>query len=167
MPVELSELEKGTSNLGGILQRANNLASDHSTTNEKEMTYRHLRVVCILVCSNTDRSLYTSLDVTLVGVHIHQLEPWFHRKSWTVKTSLICFFCLFLMMQAKAEISQDLPFHTSLPISNMLGFEVRNFSAKDSPDAQVLLKKLDYEMTKRSYSYLIQDHEEVIEPSLA
>ena len=47
----------------------------------------------------------------------------------------------------------------------MLGFEVRNFSAKDGPDAQILLRS-DYEMTKRSYSYLVQDHEEVIEPSL-
>src|ERR1700729_4213102 len=95
--------------------------------------HRHLCVVCILVRRDTDSCLNTALDVTFVGIHLHELRPRLLRVPRSVKASLVSLLRLLFMMQAKTQVSQDLPLETCLTVCHMLRFEMSHFGSEYRP----------------------------------
>ena len=104
-------------------------------------TYRHLSVVVPLVRSDPECGLERTLQIAFLSIHIQEFRPRLVGVSWGVKTALVCFLRLLLVVQANAEVAQDLPLQPGLAVRNVLRLEVRDLRTEDRPDAQVLGQK--------------------------
>lgn len=60
------------------------------------------------------------------------------RVSGRIKTPLVRLLRLFLVVQPRPQIAQNLPLKPRLAIRDVLGLEMRDFGAEDGPYAQIL-----------------------------
>ena len=109
-----------------------------TSTYSTESTHCHLRVVCILVRGDPDGRLDGALDIALIRIHLHELEPRFLRVPGGVKATLVCLLSLLLVVQTQPKVAKDLPLVPCLAIRNSLRFEVSDLGAEDRPYSQVL-----------------------------
>ena len=109
-----------------------------TSTYSTESTHCHLRVVCILVRGDPDGRLDGALDIALIRVHLHELEPRLLRVSGCIETTLVRLLRLLLVVQAQSEVAKDLPLMPRLAIGDPLRLEVSDLGAEDRPYSQVL-----------------------------
>lgn len=140
MSVDLSELEETASDGSWELTRGGEqkICQNLKQVTSASSTDRHLGVIGPLVRSNADCSLDRALDVALLRIHLHELEPGLDGVSWAVQTALVGLLRLLFMVQPRAKFPQDLPLLARFAICDMLGLEVSDFGAENSPHAEVL-----------------------------
>lgn len=104
---------------------------------KKRRTYRAFSVPPLLMRAQPNNSIQRTRQIALLSVHFQEFTPR-TRREFLVETLLVGFLSLFLVVQSQPQVCEDLPFWPGLTIGDMLGFEVSDLGAEDSPYSQVL-----------------------------